>query len=100
MTKGAIWAIVIVVVLVGGGIWWWVAANNNVGTPPMASTTTPNGTSSEPTSTASSTPLPQGDSDQSINEEMTDINTQMNGLSSDTANVNSSMNDQPVQQAE
>lgn len=90
MWKTIAW-IVAAVIVIGGGIWWWTAARNTGASSSMASDQmTPVATSS----------LPQGNSDQAISEEMTDINTQMNGLSSDTANISSSINDQPVLQAE
>ena len=91
--KTILW-IVVILVVVGGGIWWWMASHgmgsiNGAGTSPV--------TVNNANPSASSS-LPQGDSNQAISQEMTDINAQMNGLSSDTASVNQSMNDQPVQQ--
>jgi hypothetical protein len=98
--KAVLW-IVGIVIVVGGGIWWWMASHPSNGSMDMNNMPgmTQTSTAAMASSTASSS-LPQGDSDQSIDQEMTDINAQMNGLSSDTANVNQSMNDQPVQQAE
>ena len=98
--KIILWVVIAVIVI--GGIWWWAASQ---GTPAM----TPNGYNNTSTTTASSTvgasttastSYPQGDSDQSINQDMTSANAQMNGLSSDNASVTQSMNDQPVQQGE
>lgn len=96
--KVILW-IVIAVVVVGGGIWWWVASQSNTattpapgyGTPAAATTTAPS---------ATSTSYPQGDSDQSINQDMTNVGAQINGLDSDNASVTQSMNDLPVQQAQ
>ncbi len=101
--KITLWVVIILVVVVGG-VWWWVAsrgagAGNGLGAP-SASTgaaAVANPSSASSTAAASSS-LPQGNSNQAINQEMTDINAQMNGLSSDTASVSQSMNDQPVQQ--
>ncbi len=96
MRKTIVWIIVAAIVIVGG-IWWWMASRTgaNVPSSPAASSNNANATSS--TSTAS---LPQGNSNQAINQEMTSINAQMNGLSSDTASVSQSMNDQPVPQTQ
>jgi hypothetical protein len=94
-TTGKIILWVVIAVIVIGGIWWWLASRNSAPagstSPTTASTTSP---------TATSTSYPQGDSDQSINQDMTNANAQMNGLSSDNASVTQSMNDQPVQQAQ
>jgi hypothetical protein len=100
---------VVAAVVVIGGIWWAVASNNsgqgaglgyNSSSTSTSNSTSTNVVSETSTSTASSTALPQGSSDQSINQEMMSVNTQMNGLSSDSANVDQSINDQPVQQAQ
>ena len=92
MRKAILWA-VIAVIVVGGGIWWWAATRNPASSPSLISSNQ----AANPVPTSS---LPQGDSNQSISQEMTSIDAQMNGLSSDTANISSSMNDQPVQQAQ
>lgn len=86
--KIILWVIVAAVV-VGGGIWWWMASQN--GAPSSMPTAMDNG--------SASTSYPQGNSDQSINQDMASLDAQMNGLSSDSASVAASMNDQPVQQA-
>ncbi|HUC31173.1 MAG TPA: hypothetical protein VMR99_00585 [Candidatus Paceibacterota bacterium] len=92
--------IVLAVIIIGGGIWWWVASQS--GTPAAVNNTMPpNGTStSGSTAVASGTSYPPGDSDQSIGQDMTDLNTQMNGLSSDNASVTQSLSDQPVSQTQ
>jgi len=98
--KIILWIVVALIVI--GGIWWLIASQN--GTPSTSNSytnaPTTNTSSTTGTSTASSTSYPQGNSDQSINQDMTSLNVQMNGLSSDNASVTQSMNDQPVQQAE
>ncbi len=94
--------VVLAVIVVGGGIWWWMASQ--AGTTPAAMYNNTGATvassSTSGTSATASTSYPQGDSDQSINQDMASVNAQMNGLSSDNASVTQSMNDQPVQQAE
>ena len=91
--KIILWVVVAVIVI--GGIWWWIAASQS-GVPATTSNVSP----ATGTSTAASPSYPQGDSEQSINQDMTSLSAQMNGLSSDNANVTQSMNDQPVQQGE
>ncbi|HUC01734.1 MAG TPA: hypothetical protein VMA75_02415 [Candidatus Paceibacterota bacterium] len=96
---GKILSGVVIAIIVIGGVWWWIDAQN--GTVPTALAPGANGTSSVANSpAAASTSYPQGDSDQAIDQDMTSLNAQMNGLSSDNASVTQSMNDQPVQQAE
>lgn len=99
--KIILWVVIAVIVI--GGIWWWAASQNsapattsNSGT--TSSTTTANSTTGA--SATASTTYPQGDSDQSINQDMTSANAEINGLNSDNASVTQSMNDQPVQQGE
>ncbi len=92
---------IVVVVIVVGGIWWWMASRS--GGPVSENYTAPTSTAAgAASSTASSTQTayPQGNSDQAINQDMTSLNAQMNGLSSDNASVTQSMNDQPVQQVQ
>ena len=102
--KMILW-IVIIVIVVGGGIWWWMASQNSA---PAATTAVPaasnavgaTGTSGATATGAQSASYPQGSSDQAINQDMTSVDAQLGGLTSDNASVTQSMNDQPVQQAE
>ncbi len=87
---------VVIAVIVIGGIWWWWAASQT-GEPAMNSNSYGN---TPATSTGSTTGATTTDSDQAINQDMTSVDAQMNGLSSDNASVTQSMNDQPVQQAQ
>lgn len=95
-TTGKVILWIVVAVIVVGGIWWW-AASQNSGAPAVTAT---NGGGSPAASSTASTSYPQGDSDQSINQDMASVNAQLNGLSSDNASITQSMNDQPVQQGE
>lgn len=94
---------VVIALVVIGGVWWWMDMQSGVPAA-MAPGTGTSGTStavnSPAASSSASSSYPQGDSDQSIQQDMTSLNAQMNGLSSDNASVTQSMNDQPVQQAE
>jgi cytoskeletal protein RodZ len=91
---------IVIVLIIVGGIWWWVVSQSNVAMAPSNNNMPANTTSTANSSSAASTSYPQGDSDQSINQDMVSVNSQLNGLSSDNASVTQSMNDQPVQQAE
>lgn len=92
---------IVIVVIIVGGIWWWMESRSNIVMAPGSNNApAATATSTVNSSGAASTSYPQGDSDQSINQDMASLNLQLNGLSSDNANVTQSMNDQPVQQAE
>lgn len=94
---------VVVALLVAGGVWWWFDTQYGgvpTATAPNVNGTPAAGTSSAAVSPAPSSSYPQGDSDQSIEQDMTSLNAQLNGLNSDNASVTQSMNDQPVPQAE
>jgi cytoskeletal protein RodZ len=96
---------IVIAVIVVGGIWWWIASQSagpSTAMVPAATSNSATSTSSASStvSSTSSSSYPQGDSDQSIDQDMTSLNTQMNGMNSDNASVTQSMNDQPVQQAE
>ncbi len=94
--KIILWVVVAAVVI--GGIWWWVASQSSVAAPAV---TNENGSLPNSTqTTTATTSYPQGDSDQSIDQDMTSLDAQMNGLNSDNASITQSMNDQPVQQAQ
>ena len=94
--------IVVIVIVVGGGIWWWMASQNNAPTaaPAASNNVGAMGTSGATATGAQPASYPQGDSDQAINQDMTSVDAQLSGLTSDSASVTQSMNDQPVQQAE
>jgi len=94
---------IIVVAIIVGGIWWWMAPQSNVAMAPSSANNTnmpANVTSTVNSSNTASTSYPQGDSNQSINQDLTSVNSQLNGLSTDSASVTQSLNDQPIQQAE
>jgi len=94
--KMILWIVIAIIVI--GGIWWWIADRGNVATAPSNGTSGEiNTTSTENTSTTASTSYPQGDSDQSINQDVTNLNAQLSGLNSDNASVTQSMNDQSAQ---
>ena len=99
--KIILWVVIAVVVI--GGIWWLVAGQSNVATAPSNTASGTAGSPESATTTASTTvsaSYPQGNSNQAIDQSMTNLNTQMNGLTSDNASVTQSLNDQPVTQVQ
>lgn len=111
MSKSTTWIIVavIVVVLLGGGVWWWNMSQNQSSSNPapqaqnnLAAQQQPVAVNPSPTNTVvpPASQLPSGNSDQAINQELNDTNSQLNGLSSDSASINQGLSDQPVQQSQ
>jgi hypothetical protein len=90
-SQATLW--VVLAVLVIGGIWWWSMSNNGSYSP--SSTYNPGATS-----TSQSNGAPSDNSDQAINQDMTNANAQINGFSSDSASIDQGLNDQPVQQSQ
>ncbi len=92
MSKTALWiTIVVVVVLIGAGVWWWSMAQNQNNASPAVTTAQQAGSNGS---------QPVGNSDADISQEMSNVNAQMNGMSSDSASINQGLNDQPVQQSQ
>ncbi len=93
----------LIVLIVAAGIIWFAMGNKSIapavpgysGTPasPTAETITP------PTSAVLPTP-PTDDSNAALNQDLTSIDSQLNGLASDSASVDQGLNDQPVTQGE
>src|SRR6185312_9879454 len=91
--------IVIAVIVIGAGVWWWIAIRSTSPMPTAVNvqnnpTLPENATTSVPTTTT------QDDSDQAIGQDMASMNAQMNGFNSDSASMDQSFNDQPVQQGQ
>lgn len=82
----------VIIVLIGGGAWWYLR-----GTPSPQTATT----QQQATTTAQTPPPTDGmsaandASDAAIEQDTAAVDAQMQGLSTDSANVNSSLNDQP-----
>jgi hypothetical protein len=99
------WLLIVLIVVVG--IMWFVMRNKNVvpGVPgysgttaaPVAAGTVP--TIAPPTSSALPTP-PTDDSNAALNQDLVSIDSQLNGLASDSASIDQGLNDQPVTQGE
>jgi len=102
-TKIAVW-VVAAIVVVGGGAWWWMGMGNSgisqVPTNPAPQTAMVGGNTN---TTPSSTPQGNGismtdNSNAALQADLSNIDSQMNGFSSDNASVNQGLNDQPVSQ--
>jgi hypothetical protein len=81
--------------IVVGGVWWLVAGKNPQApayNSAMATTTTPAET------TGSAATAPSDTSDGAINSDISAMGTQMDGLSTDSAQVDASMSDKPITQ--
>ncbi len=83
-SKAILW--IVIVVVVAGGAWWYLGSRKTEA--PSTQTNSAN--------TAAAT-LSQGSSNQNLAQDLTKIDAQMNGLSSDSASVSQSVNDQPIQ---
>jgi hypothetical protein len=102
--KTVLWVVAAVVVI--GGIWWWIASGQTAVSPTSyptgqaqsQSSTTPTATAqpAAPSNAISAT----DNSNAGLQANLSNIDTQMNGFSSDNASVNQGMNDQPVQQSQ
>lgn len=108
-TKTILW-IVVAVVVVGGGIWWWLAMSQGAMPAATAPASNPPAqapamqgqmASSTPSSTSMGNPGNVSANDNSnagLDASLSNVDTQMNGFSSDNASVTQGMNDQPVSQ--
>ena len=105
MSKTAIWIVVVVVVVLGGaGIWWSMSQSGSSPVAVQQPTTQQPATQQPATpstgSTGASAPTVSDNSDQSINQDLASVNSQMSGFTSDSASINNGLNDHPVQQSQ
>ncbi len=92
-SKVIFWIIAIIVVV--GLIWWysqWQAGS------PAAPEQSPYSATS--TSGTSSSVLPQGNSNTALDQSLQTIDSQLSGLSSDSASIDQGLNDQPIVQGQ
>jgi hypothetical protein len=98
------WLLVVLIVI--AGIAWFVMGNKGLapsapgsyGT--TASPSSPNAESIAPPTSSALPTSPTDDSNAALNEDLTSINNQLNGLASDSASIDQGLNDQPVTQGE
>ena len=100
---------IVVVVLIGAALWWSGWLKSGMTSPATTTTNT------APTDQTQTQPTPQeqqaaiqqqngmsaqsDDSDAALQQDAASVDTQMQGLNSDSSSVNSSLSDQPVQQS-
>ena len=102
---------VVVIIVVGGGLWWSGYLTKWVPSIPMPSdlmkTKTATTTAEVPTNTQqTSQQTPKNDlstatddaSDEALVQDQTSLDTQLSGLSTDSANAQGSLSDKPVSQ--
>jgi hypothetical protein len=96
---------IIIAALVIGGLWYSGFLSTML-TPPSATTSPTSSTQSTTTQQAAAQPQPENGmsanndaSDAALSQDTAAIDAQMQGLTTDTAQVNASATDQPVQQS-
>ena len=89
------WVVIAVVVI--GGAWWYLSMSQTATAP----------TASNPAPSAPPAPMPpsngvsaSNNSNATLQSNLSNIDSQMNGFSSDNASVNNGMSDQQVQQSQ
>ncbi|HQU08043.1 MAG: hypothetical protein B7X04_03305 [Parcubacteria group bacterium 21-54-25] len=87
---------IVVIVVIAGGFYYWQAHMTSPGTVAVESATSTESVSG--TSGPGTLPT-QGTSNAALNADLSALDAQLSGLGTDTANVNASMNDQPVTQS-
>jgi cytoskeletal protein RodZ len=82
---------IIIIVIIAGGIWWWYASKQNGtgGAPSSASQS-----NAEQNDGTAAPVLSQSTSDASLNQDLSAIDGQLNGLASDSASADQSLSAQ------
>lgn len=89
--------LIVIVIVAGTAIWWWSMGQ---GSPVGYNTTNsgnPGGTTNTPSGGSS---LSQGNTNAELNQDLAQIDSQVNGFSSDSASIDQSLNDQSVSQTQ
>ena len=101
-TTGKVLVGIVVVLILAGGAYYWYSSTHSAVNPTLQTATSTDSMQGMQTqgSTESASVLPSGSgtSDASLNQDTAAIDSQMTGLDSDNASVNSSVNDQPISQ--
>jgi hypothetical protein len=96
-----VWAVIVIIVVVA--IVWFVMGQNGAApsAPAYPAPTSQNAPAANvPSATGGLTASPSDTSNAALNQDLTDINNQLNGLASDTASIDQGLNDQPVPQGQ
>lgn len=84
-------------IVVIAGIWWYVSWQQTAQAPaPTSSNTQQQGTVGQ--QNGGSNGLSQGDSNANLQQDLSAVDAQLNGLASDSVSVDQGLNDQPIQQ--
>ncbi len=95
------WGIVVTVIVVVGIIWWLSSGTVPATAPTTSSNTAPqSAVPSKNTATDTTIIAPQDNSDVSLNQDLSSIESQMNGLTSDSQSIDQGLNDQPISQGQ
>jgi hypothetical protein len=101
-TKIIIW--IVIAILVIGGIWWWNSSMQNTNQAlnyQTQNTPAPANSGNNGNTTGNSGAISASDnSNASLNSDLSNMDTQMAGFSSDSASINQGLNDQPVPQGQ
>lgn len=106
-SKTTQWTIVaIVAVVILGGVWWYSSQGGPATSPATVQVTSPANQGAAPTSQVkpstgpSNTVSASNNSDVTLNQDLSTVDSQMNGLNSDEVNVGQSLSDQPIPQGQ
>jgi len=99
MSKSKVVLGVVVAVVVIGGLAWWSMGQQGGGSPAGISQNNPGAAAPQPApAPAQQQVTAQSATNASMNQDLSSMDNQMKGLSSDSASVDQSMNDQPIPQ--
>lgn len=92
-SKTILWVVIVIIVI--GIVWWYFQWKSSSPAMPEQSPYSQNSTSG-----TSLSALPQGNSNTALDQSLQTIDSQLNGLSSDSASVTQGLNDQPISQGQ
>ena len=95
--KIVLWVVVLIIVIVVIA-WFVISQGTSAPTAPTAQNAP--ATNGAPSASGSLSTSPADTSNAALNQDLTSINSELNGLASDSANVNQGLNDQPVTQGQ
>ena len=98
-SKTTLWiAIAVVLVIIFGGIWWYGQSGTNI---PTSNTLAPqSGQSGAQNTQGQNAVSAQNNSDASLNQDLSSLDTQLNSLSADSQSVHQGLNDEPIPQGQ
>lgn len=102
MSTKAIIAWVLVIIIVAAGVWyfWSQSQNSTLQTSPASQTLPASSTTTSQNSIPQNQQLASGDSNADLDADLNTIDSQTSDANTDSASVNQSFNDQPVQQSQ